>query len=153
MTEHFGDWVPTVVQRAFAGEGRDSPDRHIITSIGPDGAWTLCGRWISLRRLRILSRNREAHTTQVREELEHVESWPFTDCHARCAEKHLYEKRHYRIGSGPWRWLWQPPAPVAPVVTLDEAKKRLAALEAVPEAPHLPWWRRWLGRAVHIKAA
>jgi hypothetical protein len=137
--------VPTVVE---IRDGRsDEGLRHIISSVGPAGAWTLCGQWIPIKRLRILKVDRSAGTMVLRDEERRLEAWDWPDVHRGCAERHLLEKRRYRIGSGPWRWLWHAQEPVAPVLSVDEAKQRLAALGAVPDVPRLPWWRRWLKRA------
>jgi len=138
------EYVPTVVE---IRDGRtDEGARHIITSAGPAGVWTLCGQWIPIRRLRILNVDRDTHTMRVRDEERRIEPWEWSECHRACAERHLLEKRRYRIGSGPWAWLWRRPEPSTPVLTLAEAKQRLAALEAVAKPPRAPWWRRWLAR-------
>lgn len=151
------EYVPTVVE---IRDGRsDDGLRHTVSLVGPAGVWTLCGQWIPIRRLRILRTDHAAGKMRVRDEERRVEWWEWTDVHRACAERHLVEKRRCPLrampqpdGSWeswrkPWSWLWHPPEPVAPVLSVDEAKQRLAALGADLKAPRLPWWRRWLGRA------
>jgi hypothetical protein len=138
------EYVPTVVE--IRDGQSDEGLRHIVASAGAMGVWTLCGQWIPIRRLRILKVDRGAHTMRVRDEERRIEPWEWSDCHRACGERHLLEKRRCRIGSGPWAWLWHRPEPSTPVLTLAEAKQRLAALEAVEKAPRASWWRRWLAR-------
>lgn len=143
--------VPTVVEVRDV-EVIPRSHRHIVSSVGPQGAWTLCGLWIPLKRLRVLSRDPRIGKLRAREEEQHVQSWEADDVHRACSERHFAEKVRYRIGSGPWRWLWHP-QPSAPAegqsapVTVAEARSRLTALEGALEAPRPSWWRRWLRRA------
>ena len=138
------EWVPTVVE--IRSGLTDEGPRHIVSSAGPTGVWTLCGQWIPIRRLRILNVDRDTHTMRVRDEEQRIESWAWWDCHRTCGLEHLRRKRNYRIGTGWWSWLWHRPKPSTPVLTVAEAKQRLAALETVGKAPRAPWWRRWLAR-------
>jgi hypothetical protein len=139
------EYVPTVVE--IRSGLTDEGPRHIVSSAGPAGVWTLCGQWFAVRRLRILKVDRKAGTMRVRDEEQRIESWAWWDCHRTCALEHLRRKRNYRIGTGWWSWLWHPETEPAPVLTVEEAKQRLAALEAPLNAPRLRWWRRWFGRA------
>ena len=138
------EYVPTVVE--IRDGQSDEGVRHIVTSAGPMGVWTLCGQGIPIRRLRILNVDRATHTMRIRDEERRIEPWEWSHCHRACADRHLLEKRRYRIGSGFWPWLWHRPEPSTPLLTLAEAKQRLAALEAVGKAPRAPWWRRWIAR-------
>lgn len=138
------EYVPTVVE--IRDGHSDDGLRHIVASAGLMGVWTLCGQWIPIRRLRILKVDHEAGTMRVRNEEQHIEGWEWSDVHRACGDRHLLEKRRYRIGSGPWAWFWHRPEPSTPVLTVAEAKQRLAVLEAVGEEPRAPWWRRWLAR-------
>jgi len=157
------EYVPTAVETRMLHEEIPACHRHIVASAGNGGFWTLCGQWIPLRRLRILKVDRASRTMRVREEEQRIETWEWSDCHRTCALEHLLRKQNYRIGTGRWSWFWQPEAAkalsaeevavhgaelAAPVLTVAEAKHRLALLEPAIRAPHLPWWRRWLLRRV-----
>jgi hypothetical protein len=138
------EYVPAVVE--IRDGHSDEGLRHIVGSAGPMGVWTLCGQWIPIHRLRILKVDRQAGTMRVRNEEKHIEPWEWHDCHRTCALEHLRRKRSYRIGTGWWSWLWRPATEEEPVLTLDQAKERLDALEAALKAPRPPWWRRWIAR-------
>lgn len=138
------EYVPTVVE--IRDGHSDDGLRHVVASAGPMGVWTLCGQWIPIRRLRILKVERATHAMRVRDEERRIEPWEWSDCHRTCAMEHFRRKRDYRIGRGWWSWLWHAVSQEALTLTLDEAKQRLAAVEAVNEAPRAPWWRRWLSR-------
>ena len=155
------EYVPTAVETRMLHEEIPACHRHIVASAGNGGFWTLCGQWIPLRRLRILKVDRATRTMRVREEEQRIDNWEWSDCHRTCAFEHLRRKQNYRIGSGRWSWLWQPePAKAfsadelavqraelaAPVLTVAEAKRRLALLEPNRECSGLPWWKRWLSR-------
>lgn len=140
------EYVPTVVEARQVHEEIPACHRHIVTSAGKGGFWTLCGQWIPIRRLRVLRVDRSVGTMQVREEEQRIESWVWWDCHRTCALEHLRRKRDYRIGTGWWSWLWHSPTEAGLVLTIDKAKQRLAALEAALKTPRAPWWRRWLAR-------
>lgn len=143
------EYVPTIVDDLHGSGGAARPNRHIVSSMGNGGLWTLCGQFLPLKRLRVVSRDPREGNIRVREETRYVEMWEADECHRGCAQTHMRNKTRYRIGSGLWNWLWQPSRAAlrpTPAQNSGTPMARRAAMKAAGIKPGGPtrasWWKR-----------